>query len=1446
MPTRIIYAWKRRWLPTAPNADAFQPPYQLDSSGYVNLLQWEPGLTTRLGGYALNEFTEQHRCVVLLGEPGIGKSQEWKAQQAILKNHPRHLFLNLGTISSEEVLRNEIHGATQVQTWRQDQSTLTLWLDSLDEGMLHVAVLQHALLRVLRSLPAQRLCLRILCRNAVWPIGFSEMLAKALEIESSPDSAAFLTLLLCPLTREQVAVAARQEELNAEQFLTATAAVDAQPLASRPVTLGLLFRLFCRHQPTFGTAGTSSRASLYQAGCLELCERPDSNRPAANRPDARRRLLLAGYVAMLTVLTNRRLILAELADEALTPTELDLYLIGGGNTATWEGHAVTIDAPNLRDLLQNTGLFTDLSGGRLVWAHQSYAEFLAAWYLNLTELTPAVLRPVFRSTADPAGGLVPALRETAGWLADMQPAFWQELLQLDPVALIQSDLHRLGAEQRHQLVQRLLEWLATLAHTPYQSSRFTAKLDHPGLAHQLQPILTDPDAPGPVARFAADLATGCKLTELGPVLVAQASNAAAPYSLRLWALNILEEIAGDADRDALRPLRFSIPTHDEENAFRRRLIEILWPNHLAMDELLPLLRKSTQRRPRVIGEFSSLFAPTRTDLPALSVPVTLNSLQWFIRQFTKYGRFASDETYLKQGLHLVWKRGWELIEEPSILPRLVRLFLAAQQQHLSLPAPGNEAQRLQFFDALLSHPKRPKFWAVVAHSRVKSGEELIFINQWDALLQRLFTKLSAQAREWLTRILVRLLINNSNQFTSAEFCAHLDLLHGAAARFKSVAQVIADNQSPFEIEDEEDLQWRLEHIRTEKKNRLAQRFRRNWTLYGIMARRRIIRRLLDQGPHLSYALRSKLWKIIGTGKSKNGTQMLHNVPNSVGWRRLTLGQQSQAADIACAVLQTYPIPPAEWYLPSPRITHEAIDLYKALLICWCVRPGYLQAQPDSFWQEWAEFLVRLKAWMGTGVSFELVQAAAAVAPDAVDQAILTDVQAKFSDAANRYEGFYRFDAWYEALPGAHFPALLLTTLKAGKLTREFAGHLLTEMLKVDYQPAWEYAKQLIPAVGTTAAVDPVAASLVSAVYWWLLFPNAAQQHADIDWWAWWQRLIADPAAAAALINGIVRHHAPHELHQFSRLTEDQLESLISWLSKTYHLSDADTNDWAEQTQNGRLASFRSKLAAELASRGSQPAWEALQRLAEAMGSPWWLRYRLDQVRENLRRNSWQPLLPDALAALSREADRRWVRSAADLQDLLLESLDRFQADLHGELATAQVLWVPVRAANHRSRILGQEVRDENYFCERLRQHFRQDLERSNLLIKREVEIRPSHGKGTGQRPDIFVEAFSRNLTNEKIEVETVLIEVKLSRNDESETGLTHQLADYLVDQNYKHGIFLVGWHFGQYDRKPAARLGRKDLLTKLQEEAARLAPTHAIKARVIDIRLPGDTERNVD
>ena len=1438
----MIYAWNRRWLRTTVDAGTFEPPYQPDETGYVDLSAWGPGPTRQPLGYALTDFTEHHRCVVLLGEPGIGKSQEWQQQQTQLRATPRQVFLDLGTIASEDTLRYALLEDPQIQAWLTDDSILTLWLDSLDEGLLHLATLQAALRRVLHPLPLSRLCLRIMCRNAVWPVALSEALANLLHLTKAADPDAFQTLLLSPLSRDQVAQAATAEQVDAEAFLAAVAAADAQPLASRPVTLALLLLLYRQHQPGFGPTEAPGRSGLYELGCLALCERPDRQRSDAHRPDARTRLLLAGFVAMLSVLANRRILLAEPAADPLTTTELDPHALGGGPTVSWRGQQATIGTPQLRDLFRNTGLFTDLGGGRLVWAHQSYAEFLAAWYLSLTDLPPGSLRPLFRSAADPQGGLVPALRETAGWLADLQPAFWDELLELDPLVLLSTDLRLLGVEQRTRLVQRLLTWAGGRATLPYQSPDFLRRLQHPGLASQLAPLLGDSTTSVAAASLAVDLARAAEVRALQPQLLAQALDPAESFKLRLQALTLLVDLADEPTRGALRPLQHAIPAEDEADEFRGFLLRLLWPAHLALDELFDLLLPPDKGP--LFGAYNQ-FLDQLLDLRLAGAPArVLTGLTWLAAHAGELKQQEHTADFWRQAAHQLQRAAWQLVEEaPLLVGTLADAFIASVDENRPFVIAGTAAQRLAVTAELLRRPIPPEPMYVLYHSADSSPHVLISPADWEGLLNLLYDSQLASVQHWLAEALALLLRNTPTAPSSGSYVLRFGQLAQAAKLFPPVHQVLVEWTAPLDLTSPKTGQLRQQHYAEIARRRQAaypQRVRRLRTQHRHWEVRQLVRRVqLRPGATPSFNRWANLLYYFSRERSQFGFPEVHDLTSSRRWARL--GPVPQAAVLATAwhFLKHFTTPPADWYQLGHGIKGVGIALFRTLLLCYRLQPNAVRVLPTTFWANWAAFILHVLTFSDRKLVLELLQLAAQAAPAAVDEAIIRQTEAYH----NRGE-FSPFELGNltRLLPAAGFPAQLLAVVTAQQWQQAtFNGQVLVELLKADYVPAWHYVRDLIPAPAAMTATDTDSADkVIVEVYRWLLFDRERTQ---ADHWEWWQRLMRWPGSAAAVIRKALRMTSYSVPRFWVTLSDTQLATFMQWLTNTYCLLPDDTNDWQSVGPDYPVVAARTAAAAELAGRGTSVAVELLRELQTELGNPHWLGHRLDEARENLRRNAWEPLPPEGLALLSREANRRWVRSAADLQDLLLESLDRFQADLQGEPTTAEVLWVPLRATEHRSTITGYEVREENYFSNVLRQHFRQDLVRANLLIKRELEIRPSLGVGTGQRTDIFVEAFTRGPGNEKTAVVTVVIEVKLSANKEAETALSAQLRGYLADQAYKHGIFLVGWHFGQYKAKPAARLDQAALLVQLNQQAAALAPAYHIKARVLDIRLPADTSR---
>ncbi len=120
------YNWNRAWLP---QGDISQQDY-LGFPTY-KIYGYE---TEKIIAVPLQEL-EKIQCLVLLGEPGMGKSTA--IAEVTLKNGKNLLVkFALNEFSTEEQLFEELEEQPLFHEWKHTDKTLFLYLDSLDEALL--------------------------------------------------------------------------------------------------------------------------------------------------------------------------------------------------------------------------------------------------------------------------------------------------------------------------------------------------------------------------------------------------------------------------------------------------------------------------------------------------------------------------------------------------------------------------------------------------------------------------------------------------------------------------------------------------------------------------------------------------------------------------------------------------------------------------------------------------------------------------------------------------------------------------------------------------------------------------------------------------------------------------------------------------------------------------------------------------------------------------------------------------------------------------------------------------------------------------------------------------------------------------------------------------------------------------------------------------------------
>ncbi|NEO81319.1 hypothetical protein [Moorena sp. SIO4G3] len=643
-----IYNWQRFWC--APS-DRFY----LDYDGYLS----DPDLKS-VKGYNYNPnpklvtFREisEIPCLILLGEPGIGKTQAMKEEEekltAELENTDDEILsLNLRSVLTKDELTQKLFKSDKFTRWQSGSHRLHIFLYSFDKCLLRLKrlaeiSLAEILVDELKDYKehVNRLILRIACSSAVLPSDLETDLKELF----GEDSIKIYQLV--PLRRKDVVKAAEANEINdPDAFLEEVSRKNLDPLAIKPITLNFLLNNWRRYQ----SLENNSIYELYLDGCRCLCEESNSSRSgsgAMDDLDPDQRLIIAARIAAVTIFANRVAVCnGKYADSAPYKDELVLIKDLCIREEVANSKNFDITEPAIKEVL-DTALFSSHGEKRIGWSHQTYAEFLAAWYLKEHNVSVSLFQSLFYLSKDPEqlskdpeqlsknpeDKLIPQLHETAAWLATMIPEIGKVILSTDPDVLLLSDIPKHDSNDsvreydsfRERVVSNLLkEYEQGKINQKLINYRVYEKLKHPKLAEQLRPYIVDASKQSgcisllqlgknsnkisrlpfffknttysqPIdARYTAiKIAKACKLKELQNELVTLATDSAETIELRISAVQAIGEIGDENSRLKLKPLALNPLPEDEYGRLKGSCLQALSNdqfNDLTDDELLDAL-----------------------------------------------------------------------------------------------------------------------------------------------------------------------------------------------------------------------------------------------------------------------------------------------------------------------------------------------------------------------------------------------------------------------------------------------------------------------------------------------------------------------------------------------------------------------------------------------------------------------------------------------------------------------------------------------------------------------------------------------------------------------------------------------------------------------------------------------------------------------------------------
>jgi predicted NACHT family NTPase len=652
--SQCVYDWKRFWCPRTAQINLGDRGYLVDP-----ISEWGRFYNPELVDL---EAIADIPCLVLLGEPGIGKSQEMdnlkRYTETNIDDNHEVLELNLRSCTN---LKDDLFRDEQFIAWKRGTHRLYLFLDSLDEGLLQIQNLATQLVDEFKKDEYHdrfdRLYIRIACRTAIFPSILEEGLKKFWKEKHVG------LYELAPLRRIDVYTAVNANGLDADAFLDEVNHKGVVPFAIKPLTLKFLIKKFQENNGQF--PAQLKLEDLYLEGCRWLCEEQSSSRRASSRQVGEllveQRLIIAARIAAVTVFANRFAVWTESSGNAPSEDVFVENFCSGYETANESRFSVT-SREKIEEVL-DTGLFSSRgSSSRIGWAHQTYAEFLAAWYLkqhnlNLNQILSLIIHPDQR--------VIPQLQEAAAWLAGMIPEVFQEVMKVDPDILLLSDISKVDDANKEMLVTSLLKSYDE-NQLPYSYFNHNYQnLDHPGLTEQLQLYICDSEKNKWARYVAIDIAENCRLKIVQNSLAKVALDSQDDYQVRVHALRAVSEFCDEDTKLCLRPLALDNRGDDPDDDLKGYALQAVYPTHMSAEEVLTNLRSTN--RESIGGSYQDFIA--RIFAERLGLDDLLIALKWLETQ-----PIILELNYPFDKLSdSILQKAWEHIEDQKVLSAFARI-----------------------------------------------------------------------------------------------------------------------------------------------------------------------------------------------------------------------------------------------------------------------------------------------------------------------------------------------------------------------------------------------------------------------------------------------------------------------------------------------------------------------------------------------------------------------------------------------------------------------------------------------------------------------------------------------------------------------------------------------------------------------------------------------------